>query len=281
QTVLSGGKRLRPILTYTVSDIFGVSHKIVEPYCRAIELIHAASLAHDDVIDNADIRRGKPSINVVATNRKAILSGDYLLANVLMEVSRLRRADIIEELSEVISELAEGEWIQIENSSKRFLTWNDIEEVALKKTGSIMRLCCTIPAFLSDAPKETLYTAQKLGEKFGTAFQLANDILDFKREDSSGFQDIKSGVISSVVFHALSISQNRDYVTLLPEKIQNITRNEIPPAIEKVKERVSVILDESREILAKLRKTASRGRIASEACEGMTGIMNLLADGRI
>ena len=90
-TVLSGGKRLRPMLTFLWADLCGISHDQIEPFAQVAELTHAATLAHDDVIDNAIVRRGKPSINVVSSNKKAVLAGDYLLASSLQIVAAQRQ----------------------------------------------------------------------------------------------------------------------------------------------------------------------------------------------
>jgi octaprenyl-diphosphate synthase len=79
RTVLSGGKRLRPLLTFLMADLFGIDHEQILPFARVVELVHAATLAHDDVIDNAKMRRGQPSINASTSNKHAVLAGDFLL----------------------------------------------------------------------------------------------------------------------------------------------------------------------------------------------------------
>ena len=85
KTVLLGGKRLRPMLTYLFGQLFGHSLKDLEVYARAIECVHAASLSHDDVVDGAETRRGSPSINTLSSNKYAVLAGDYLLADVIVK----------------------------------------------------------------------------------------------------------------------------------------------------------------------------------------------------
>ncbi len=88
RSVLLGGKRFRPLLTFLMSDYFLVPHENLAPYARGIELVHAASLSHDDVIDNATERRGNPSINLQGSNKMAVLAGDFLLADVIVELCR-------------------------------------------------------------------------------------------------------------------------------------------------------------------------------------------------
>ena len=122
QTVLIGGKRLRPLLTFLMGQFFGLDLDACELPARAIEQVHAASLSHDDVVDNASTRRGKPSINVVASNKKAVLAGDYLLANVIVDLATLNRPDVVSEMAQVIRDLAEGEWLQLDAAQNRAYT---------------------------------------------------------------------------------------------------------------------------------------------------------------
>jgi geranylgeranyl pyrophosphate synthase len=210
QTVLSGGKRLRPIVSFLVADFFGVPHSKIAPFARIVELIHAATLAHDDVIDNANFRRGEPSINAVASNKHAVLAGDYLLAYAVDQVALYGRGDLMQCLTRVIRDLAEGEWLQIENSQKAHLARQDIENVALKKTGSVLRWCCEMPPLLLEHPESITRRAAQFGELLGVAFQMTDDILDFKRRDGSEFADLKNGIINSVIYEAMVLSSEID-----------------------------------------------------------------------
>src|SRR4051812_15346900 len=111
RTVLAGGKRLRPTLCFLMSGVFEVELEKVTPYARLAEFVHSASLAHDDVLDWADRRRDKPTINAVSCNSQAILSGDFLVARVFAELSALKAYDLIADLSEVMEFLVYGEWL--------------------------------------------------------------------------------------------------------------------------------------------------------------------------
>jgi octaprenyl-diphosphate synthase len=203
-TVLKGGKRLRPLVTFLMGDLFGVSHDEIAPYARVVELVHASTLAHDDVIDNAVVRRGEPSINALSSNKRAVLAGDYLLAYVLDTVSSLGNPRIVRELARIISDLAEGEWLQLENAEKEPLTRGDIEQVALKKTGSVLRWACVVPAILAEASADHIEMAAELGETIGIAFQITDDILDCKRPDEARLADFKNGVVNSVLYEMIS-----------------------------------------------------------------------------
>ena len=106
KSVLLGGKRLRPLLTYLVGHLFNIESELLKPYARATELVHAASLSNDDVIDNATMRRGNPSINILSSNKKAVLAGDYLLSAVIVDLSMSGHLKLVQEMSLVIKDLS-------------------------------------------------------------------------------------------------------------------------------------------------------------------------------
>jgi octaprenyl-diphosphate synthase len=246
RTVLTGGKRLRPLLTFVMGDFFDISHDTIAPYGRAVELVHASTLAHDDVIDNATSRRGEPSINEVSSNKRAVLAGDYLLAFVLADVSKRGRNDIVVELANVIADLAEGEWIQLENIDKASVAREDVDLVALKKTGSVLRWCCAVPALLANSSEEVVQLAKQFGEKLGVAFQMTDDVLDFLRKDEAAFADLKNGVINSVIYELGKISPNFRDAPL------SEIEGPVDEAIGLVRRRAETIMNEARSHLQKI-----------------------------
>jgi len=208
RTVLVGGKRLRPLLTHLVADLFGVDAKTVQPYSRAVELVHAASLSHDDVIDNATMRRGAPSINIVASNKKAVLAGDTLLSTVIVDLCQAGNLDLVKEMSLVIRDLSEGEWIQADLIQTRNYTQELIREIALKKTSSVMSYCCLAPAVLAEFSPEMLKVAKSFGESLGLAFQMIDDTLDYNEESMKDqLLDLQNGIVNTVIFHHLTSHQ--------------------------------------------------------------------------
>lgn len=244
QTVLLGGKRLRPLLTILFGQAFGLNLDALAPFARAVELVHASTLAHDDVIDNADHRRGKPSINAVSSNKRAVLAGDYLLAYVLEEVAKQGRNDIVVELARVIGDLAEGEWVQLENAQNEALTWQHVVDAAIKKTGSVLRWCSIVPALLANAPEDVVQAARSFGEKLGVAFQLTDDILDVVRRDGSQLADQKSGVISAIIFQHFATS---DRTTVnAPEALQKVGAvKDFSQAVTRVRAHASQLIEEA------------------------------------
>lgn len=278
-TVLSGGKRLRPLMTFLMGDLFALPHEEIAPYGRAVELVHASTLAHDDVIDNAEVRRGKPSINAVSSNKQAVLAGDYLLAYVLGDMSHRGRNDIVCELARIIGDLAEGEWLQIENAVKEDLTRADVERVAMKKTASVLRWCCVIPAMLKHANDEIIQLAKTFGEAIGVAFQLTDDILDFKRRDGAEWQDVKNGVINAVIFEAMSMDTDAQVVNMKERDGKIPSEPVLEKAIAKTRERAEFLLDSAREALRKLFESIPHTQRDSQekAYRALNALMDYLA----
>lgn len=205
QTVLSGGKRLRPLLTYLMANLFKVNLDQITPFARASELVHAASLSHDDVIDNATVRRGSASINILASNKKAVLAGDYLLSSVIVDLCQAGRLSLVNEMSLVIKDLSEGEWLQLDLIESRKYTRDLIKEIALKKTSSVMSFCSVAPAIYSNQSKDIQELARQFGLNLGLAFQLIDDTLDFSGDSlKDQALDLRNGIVNSVLFELLS-----------------------------------------------------------------------------
>lgn len=204
QSVLRGGKRLRPLLTFLMAHLFRVDHEIATPYARASELVHAASLSHDDVIDNATMRRGSPSINILSSNKKAVLAGDYLLSSVIVDLTNAGNLELVREMSLVIKDLSEGEWLQLDLIDDRNYTRELIREVAEKKTSSVMSYCSVAPAILSGADKTTVELCREFGRRLGLAFQLIDDTLDYSGDSQKDQElDLKNGIVNAVVYEML------------------------------------------------------------------------------
>lgn len=205
RTVLRGGKRLRPLLTFLMANLFKIDLDTITPFARASELVHAASLSHDDVIDNATVRRGSPSINILSSNKKAVLAGDYLLSSVIVDLCSTGELALVSEMSLVIKDLSEGEWLQLDLISNREYTRELIREIALKKTSSVMSYCTGAPAILAKLPPEIQSICRNFGISLGLAFQLIDDTLDYSTNSLKDKElDLKNGIVNAVVFELLS-----------------------------------------------------------------------------
>jgi geranylgeranyl pyrophosphate synthase len=206
-TVLAGGKRFRPQLIFLMGRALGLSENEVTPFARTAELTHAATLAHDDVVDEASTRRGRPTLNQSFSNAHAVLAGDFLLARAVSEIVCLGHPKILEDLTQVIESLCEGEWLQLESRdvvNDEFASW---ENIATRKTSSLISWCLVTPARVFGCSQVSeLAALSDCGQALGLAFQMRDDILDFN-SSASGKDDLKDwteGLLNSVTVHILS-----------------------------------------------------------------------------
>jgi octaprenyl-diphosphate synthase len=260
QTVLRGGKRLRPLLTYLGANLFNVDLKLMTPFARATELVHAASLSHDDVIDNATIRRGAPSINILASNKKAVLAGDYLLSSVIVDLCSTGNLELVREMSHVIKDLSEGEWLQLDLISTRAYTRELIREIALKKTSSVMSYCTLAPAVLAQCPPEVKEIARNFGKSLGLAFQLIDDTLDYSGESLKDQElDIQNGIVNSVVFELLEARADLKKRFVEGENLAGILASlDILPFVEIISAEAHNHLEDARQSLVSLESYLSK-----------------------
>jgi len=201
RTVLVGGKRLRPALCFLMGQALGVTSKRMEPFARAAEFTHSASLAHDDVVDNATTRRSLRTINAESSSKRAVLAGDLLLARVMVELSQNGDVDIIHDLAIVIEDLVNGEWLQIDIRGNINTTQEDLIEVSKRKTASLMSWCCTVAARVSESNSAELrQITAEFGENLGIAFQMIDDVIDFTEAGEKDFaKDLKEGIVNYVI----------------------------------------------------------------------------------
>jgi geranylgeranyl pyrophosphate synthase len=199
QTALAGGKRLRPTLCFLMGGIFEIPEEQIAPYARIAEFVHAASLAHDDVLDMADRRRDNPTLNFLTTNSKAILSGDFLVSRVFKELSELKAFPLIQDLSTVMEHLVYGEWIQEESRYDLATTAQTLQLVAQFKTASLIAWCCLAPARIRNQNENIVQLCRELGVSLGIGFQFIDDVIDYDPDGEKDFaRDMKNGFINTV-----------------------------------------------------------------------------------
>ncbi|MBC7385361.1 MAG: polyprenyl synthetase family protein [Cryobacterium sp.] len=206
-SVLRGGKRLRPLLMGEFARFFGLPFDAVIPYARAAEQVHSATLAHDDVIDESSTRRGSLTLNARIENRKAILAGDYLLAEGIYAVSKLKNAAIVEGLAATLRELVTGELLQNEARGISDVSSSHLSRVADLKTASLFRWCCLVPAHLSNAPEPVIALTREFATRIGVAFQWIDDAVDFSLSSGKPYAaDLREGLVNRVTFRLLEIA---------------------------------------------------------------------------
>lgn len=204
ELVQAGGKKFRPGLMFLMGQVFNLPIEKLSVFARAVELTHLASLIHDDVIDDSDKRRNHPTLNSLRDNTTAILAGDYVLATIMGELAKAGNLELLTDLTVCIQDLADGEWLQYDLKSKSHVQFEDLEQICIKKTGSLIRYCCTTPAKL--AGYNDIKTMATLGERIGLIFQMADDIVDgLTQSGRPAFQDVINGQLNYVTLKLIEL----------------------------------------------------------------------------
>ena len=215
----SSGKKIRPICTLLAAGLIGGLNEKVYRGAVLIELIHTATLVHDDIVDDAQLRRSFFSINTIWKNKISVLSGDYFLAKGLSLAVKYKDYDILQLVSETVEKIVEGELYQIEKTKKLNLKEEDYFKIIKLKTAVLFQCCFKIGGSLITNQKENFEKLEKLGLLFGMLFQIRDDILDYRIDlvntgKVSG-NDIKEGKINLPLLYALEkmsiIEKNKVY----------------------------------------------------------------------
>ncbi|MCU0383975.1 MAG: polyprenyl synthetase family protein, partial [Cyclobacteriaceae bacterium] len=217
------GKQMRPMFVFLSAGTTGNISESTYRGASLIELLHTASLVHDDVVDNADYRRGFFSVNALWKNKIAVLVGDFLLARGLLLSVEHKEYQLLEIVSNAVREMSEGELLQMEKARQLNITEELYYEIIRQKTASLFASCCAVGASSSGADKATVDNMKLFGEKIGMAFQIKDDLFDYGEEEIGkplGI-DIKEKKMTLPLIYALSQSG-----WLERRKITNIVRNE-------------------------------------------------------
>ena len=180
------GKQMRPMFVFLSAKLFS---KIEEKTYRAasmIELLHTATLVHDDVIDEANFRRGFFSINSLWKNKVAVLVGDFLLSRGLLLAIKNKEFDLLEIMSSAVQDMSEGELLQIEKTRKLDITEEIYFNIIQRKTASLIAACCASGANSVGQNKEVVGKMRLFGEKAGIAFQIKDDLFDYEKHSLIG-----------------------------------------------------------------------------------------------
>ncbi len=180
----SGGKRLRPLFLLSSARLAGYKGDEHIALAGIIELIHMASLLHDDIVDAAQIRRGRAAAHSVWGNQTVILVGDFLYSNALKKAVSFKNQRIMETLSEAATSMTEGEILQLQKTADINITEGEYIKIISAKTGLLISSACRIGAILGQLPSPQEDALAGFGLKAGTAFQMADDILDYMAEES-------------------------------------------------------------------------------------------------
>lgn len=205
------GKMMRPILVLLAAKLFGTVCPATLHAAVALELLHTASLVHDDVVDESPERRGQLSVNAIFNNKVAVLSGDYLLATALVEVGLTRNHDIIDIVSCLGQDLADGELLQLSNVSNLEFSEDIYFDVIRKKTAVLFAACTKAGALSVGADDEKAEFARLFGEYIGLCFQIKDDIFDYFENEKLGKptgNDMLEGKLTLPVIYALNSTRD-------------------------------------------------------------------------
>jgi all-trans-nonaprenyl-diphosphate synthase len=218
----AGGKRIRPAIVLLISRATMLDQDITQRHRRLAEItemIHTASLVHDDVVDESDMRRNVPTVNSLYTNRVAVLAGDFLFGQSAWYLANLDNLEVVKLLSEVIKDMAEGE---IQQGLNRFVTSTTIEEYLEKtynKTASLIANSAKSAGLLSGVSPDIAANLYRYGRHIGLAFQIVDDILDFTGSTEAlgkpAGSDLISGNLTIPVLYAL---EEKPYLEVLIER---------------------------------------------------------------
>ena len=198
------GKQMRPMLVLLVGKMFGEITESAYNAALALELLHTASLVHDDVVDDSMQRRGQPSVNAIYNNKLAVLAGDYLLSTSLMLTGRSANVRVTQIIGTLGQTLADGEIVQIFHSRNQSVSEDVYFEIIRKKTASLFSSCAEIGALTAGASQADIDRARQMGEFIGICFQIRDDIFDYYTDDvgKPTGNDMREGKLTLPIIYA-------------------------------------------------------------------------------
>ncbi len=247
----SGGKRIRPLLLILSARLFGYLEKDYLLLGSLVEFIHTATLLHDDVIDEADMRRGEKTARQVWGNRASILVGDYLYSQAMALIASFHNHGINEIMADACRKMAEGEVLQLCANSQLDLTEEAYLQIVEYKTATLVAASCKVGAIIGGASLEEQQVLYRFGFNLGMAFQLADDRLDYSadhvRLGKSLGQDIRQGMITLPLIHLLQTCSASEQAWLRAKILSHsVDDQELERILEMMKAQGSLIYSTHR-----------------------------------
>ena len=235
-----GGKRMRPMLILLSAKNYGEVTDVTQNAALGLELLHTASLVHDDVVDESSERRGQASVNASYDNKVAVLVGDYILSTALLRVALSNNHQIVQQLAQLGRTLAAGEILQLSNISNQEISEDVYYQVIDKKTAVLFEACAGLGAISVGVKDEEVEKAKKFGHNIGMIFQIRDDIFDYYDSKEIGKptgNDMTEGKLTLPVIYALTHSDSQAMQTLA-KKVKNgtINNDEIAVLVEFTKQ---------------------------------------------
>ena len=220
-----GGKRMRPVLTLLIAKCFGAVNNVTQNAALGLELLHTASLVHDDVVDESSERRGQASVNASYNNKVAVLVGDYILSTALQRVALTCNTTIVELLAELGRTLSNGEILQLTNFENDGISEDTYYIVIQAKTASLFECCAQMGAISAQATDNQVKAAMNFGRIIGVIFQIRDDIFDYFDSKEIGKptgNDMVEGKLTLPVIFALNSNKDERMMQLARKVKQRI-----------------------------------------------------------
>lgn len=235
-----GGKRMRPMLMLLMAKNFGEVTFVAQHAAVGLELLHTASLVHDDVVDESGERRGQASVNATYNNKVAVLVGDYILSTALLNVAYTQSEDIVRDLAELGRTLSNGEILQLTNISNQEISEEVYYQVINQKTAALFEACAVIGAKAGSASESDVEAARLFGQRIGIIFQIRDDIFDYYDSTEIGKptgNDMLEGKLTLPVIYALKSTDNKQMMALaMKVKESTVNADEIAQLVSFAKE---------------------------------------------
>lgn len=231
-----GGKRMRPMLILLMAKNYGEVTQVSQHAAVGLELLHTASLVHDDVVDESQERRGQASVNASYNNKVAVLVGDYILSTALLHVANTGNKRIVEYLAELGRTLAAGEILQLTNIRNQEISEEVYYQIIKNKTAALFEACAAIGALSAGAGEDDVLKAGQFGQDLGIMFQIRDDIFDYYDSQEIGKPtgaDMAEGKLTLPVIYALNSNKMDSMMNLaLKVKQGGVNADEIAVLVE-------------------------------------------------
>lgn len=276
QLLRAGGKRLRPVFVLLAGKFGEYDLNKIKDVAIALELIHSASLVHDDVIDDADVRRGKPTVKAKWNNQTAMYTGDYILSQALERITQLKSKKIHELLSKTFKELVIGEIEQIRDQFNWDQNLRQYLRRIKRKTALLISASCRLGALVSNVPYRYQKHLEKFGYYVGMSFQITDDILDFISskqilgKPSGG--DLKQGNVTLPTLYAMSIPTIKETI-ISSFKNQKISEQSLQHILESI--RLSGAIEKSTTLSNLYLKKAQQELLQLPMCSSRDSLLHI------
>ena len=230
------GKRMRPMLIMLMAKNYGTVGDATLHAAVGLELLHTASLVHDDVVDESRERRGQASVNALYDNKVAVLVGDYILSTALLHVSLTHNEVIVRYLAELGRTLSDGEILQLTSISDSEISEDTYYRIIRRKTAALFEACCAIGAISAGVPEDMVGQAKQFGRTLGIIFQIRDDIFDYYDSSEIGKptgNDMAEGKLTLPAIYALKSTGDEEMLALARKvKDGTVTAGEIARLVE-------------------------------------------------